>query len=298
MAIFRTDLEALIYVIIIGIGLYLVNWIISQSLDRIKKILPANKNKVNFIVRLFSIIILVYFLIEGFPSFTTIPAEYSVLISGAISTALAFATSEIFSNFISGLLLWILNPFNIGDVVKIKDHKGVIKSITLTKIIIETFDRIIVDMSNSDVLASTILNYTIKLKKIKNYYKFKRAIQSPQDISNARLNFNVFDDKMRKREENEFRALHESLLESKDSAIHAFTFSMRFPYERFRIKVNQTDKLCDRYKDIFGIKPKFHIFNYDFEIHVKFRILTLDSDKLLNYQADFANDIYKIILTK
>ena len=295
MAIFRTDLEALIYVIIIGIGLYLLNRINSYSIDRIKKILPAKKNKVKFIIRLISIIVFIYFLIEGFPSFTAIPAEYTVIITGAISTALAFATSEIFSNFISGVLIWIMDPFDIGDLVKIKDHKGVIKSITLTKVIIETFDRIIVEISNSDILESTVLNYTIKLKDIENYYRFKRQIQSPQEIGNARLNIDAFDGKMGKKQENELRALHKLVLESKDSAIHAFTFSMRFPYERFRIKVDKTDKLCDKYKEIFDFKPKFHIFNYDSDIHVKFRILTLNSDKLLNYQTDFANDIYKII---
>ena len=100
MALFRTDLEALLFVIIIGGSLYLINFIIGFLIGRIKKILPANKNKIKFIIRLVSIILFLYFLIEGFPSFTTIPPEYTVLITGAASTAIAFATSEIFSNFI------------------------------------------------------------------------------------------------------------------------------------------------------------------------------------------------------
>ncbi len=298
MAFFRTNLEALIYVLIIGIGLYLLNRILSYGIDRIEKILPERKNKIIFMMRIISLLVFLLFLIEGFPSFTAIPAEYTVIITGAVSTAIAFATSEIFSNLICGILIWFIDPFDIGDVVKIKGYKGVIKSITLIKITIETFDRIIVEISNSDVISSIVLNYTITLKRKKNYYRFRRQIQSPQDLGNARLNIDIVDDDISKREENELREFHKLLLEIDKDVVHSFTFSMRFPYKRFRIKIDKVDKLCEKYKEIFDFKPKFHIFNFSNEIFVKFRILTLNSNKLLNYQIDFANDLYKIILGK
>jgi len=189
-----------------------------------------------------------------------------------------------------------VNPFDIGDVVKIEGYKGVIKSRTLTKVIIETFDRIVIEMSNSDIISSTVLNYTIKLKNIKNFYRFKRQIQSPQEIGNARLNVDLFDENLRKQEENELRGLHKLVVENDYEVLHSYTFSMRFLYERFRIKIDKIDKLCEEYKQVFDYKPDFHIHNFSNEIFVKFRILTLNSDKLLNYQADFANEIYKIIL--
>ena len=49
MALFRTDLEAFFYVLVIGLSIYLVNRLISYSISRIKKILPASKNKINFV---------------------------------------------------------------------------------------------------------------------------------------------------------------------------------------------------------------------------------------------------------
>jgi small-conductance mechanosensitive channel len=296
MAILRTDLEALMYLLLIGVSLYLVNLLLTYFIDKIKKILPENKNKIKFVMRLLSLVLFLYFLIEGFPSFTTIPPEYTVLITGAISTAIAFATSEIFSNFISGILIWLVDPFDMGDVVNIMGHKGIIRSTTLTKIKIETFDRIIVEISNSDILSSTILNYTIKLKRRKNFYRFKRKIQTPQDIGHARLDIDKYDDEMRKKEENEIREFFDLVLERDKSEIHSFTFSMRVPYEKFRIKVDKIEKLCKTYKEVFDFPPKFHLFNFSNEISVKFRILTLDSEKLLNHQADFANKLYKIIL--
>ncbi len=288
----------MIYLIIIGIGLYIINKTISFGIDHIKKILPEQRNKINFALRLGSIIVFVYFLVEGFPSFNAIPPEYTAIITSAISTAIAFATSEIFSNFISGILLWIVDPFDIGDIVKIKGYKGIVKYSSLTKVELETFDRIIVKISNSDVLSSTVLNYTIKLKNVKNFYRFKRQIQAPQDIGMARVNIDLYNEEIRKEEEKELRELHNQIVENDQSLIYAYTFTMRFPYESFRIKIDKVDIICQKYKETFGIKPKFHIFNCSNEISVKFRLLTLNNNNLLYHQADFANELYKIILSK
>jgi small-conductance mechanosensitive channel len=274
-----------------------MNRIVSYGIDHIKRILPEQKNKINFALRLISIVVFMYFLVEGFPSFTAIPPEYTAIITSAISTAIAFATSEIFSNFISGILLWIVDPFDIGDFVKIEGHKGIVKTSTLTKVVLDTFDRIIVEISNSDILSSTVLNYTIKLKRVKNYYRFKRQIQSPQDIGMARLNIDLYNDKIREEEEKELRELHKQIVESDQSVIHAYTFTMRIPYEGFRIKIDKVDILSEKYKEVFGIKPKFHIFSCSNEISVKFRLLTLNADTLLHHQADFARELYEIILS-
>jgi hypothetical protein len=73
---------------------------------------------------------------------------------------------------------------------------------------------------------------------------------------------------------------------------------MRVPFARFRIIIDKFNELCAKYGDIFGIRPRFHIQEYSNEIVVKFRILTLDSNKILKYQPDFANDLYKAILSK
>ncbi len=172
------------------------------------------------------------------------------------------------------------------------------KSSSLTKVELEIFDRIIVKISNSDVLSSTVLNYTIKLKNVKNFYRFKRQIQAPQDIGMARVNIDLYNEEIRKEEEKELRDLHNQIVENDQPIIYAYTFTMRFPYEGFRIKIDKIDKLCQIYKETFGIKPKFHIFNCSNEISVKFRILTLNNNIFLYNQADFANDLYKIILSK
>ncbi|MHA1750163.1 MAG: mechanosensitive ion channel domain-containing protein [Promethearchaeota archaeon] len=132
-----------------------------------------------FIFRLVLIVSFIYLIIDGFPSFTSIPNEYSAIITGSVSTALAFATSGIFSNYIAGLLIWVIDPFDIGDIVKVKGQKGIVRSITLTRVIIETFDRIIMEISNSELVSSIILNYSIKLKRKKKLHAIQETCKIP-----------------------------------------------------------------------------------------------------------------------
>jgi small-conductance mechanosensitive channel len=260
------------------------------------KIPVVKKNKLIFVIRLASILTLLYFVINGFPSFTELPPETSAIVTGALSTALAFIMSGIFSNFVAGVLLWIVDPIDIGDVVKISGYKGVIKSITLTKVVIETLDRIIVEISNSDVVSSIVLNYTIKPKSRKKYFHFKRQIRAPQDVGNARLDLDIYNEELRKQEESDLKNFFNSFSEIRKKIIHSYTFKMRVPFGEFRIKIDQFNRLCSKYGEIFGFQPHFHVLDFSNEIFVKFRILTLDSDKILKYQPQFAKELYKIIL--
>ncbi len=49
---------------------------------------------------------------------------------------------------------------------------------------------------------------------------------------------------------------------------------MRVPYGEFRIKIDQFNRLCGKYGEIFGFRPHFHVLDFSNEIFVKFRILT------------------------
>lgn len=284
--------------VLIVIILYIFNRLLSELFDRLARISLGRKNKIVFALRIISILILLYFIINGFPSFTTLPTEYTAIITGAVSTALAFIFSGIFSNFIAGVLIWIVDPFDIGDVVKIGGHKGVIKSITLTKVIIETLDRIIVEISNSDIVSSIVLNYTIKLSSRKNYIRFKRQMRSPQDVGNARLDIDVYDENIRKQEETDIKNFFTSFSEKDQDVVHTYNFKMQVPYRHFRIVIDKFNEICAKYGEIFGIRPTFHVLEYSNEISVKFRIITLDSNKILKYQPEFANALYKAILSK
>ncbi len=296
MAIFSSDLEALIYLLIIMAGFYLINKLYSSTLGKSKKIPLKQKTILNFVVKIVTVLIIVFFVIEGFPSMTkeeNLP--YLAALTGAISTAIAFASSGIFANFISGIVLMLLRPFEAEDLVKIEGDKGIVREINLTKTKLETFDNIIIEKSNSKVLSSQIVNYTIKLGKKKSFEDFKSKILAPQDIGFKDIYEDISNSK--KEFEDNLKKAYESFSTKYYPKLYNYTFRMAFPYKGFRVIINKVAELCDLYnqKNIFRIKPQFDIVNYNISIIVKFRLLTFSPQKIFGFQPKFAKDVYNII---
>jgi hypothetical protein len=295
MAIFNTDLEALIYLVIIGFGFYLINKLISSTIGKSEKIPLKQKIIVNFVLKIGTVLIVVFFVIEGFPIISLIDPTYTAVLTGAISTAIAFASSGIFANFVSGIVLMLVRPFEVDDLVKIEGDKGVVRAINLTKVKLETFDNLIVEKSNTQVLSSKIVNYTIKIGKKKTFEDFKQKILAPQDIGFKDLYEDISNTK--KDLEDNLHKVFDSFSTKYYPKLYNFTFKMAFPYKGFKKIINEVTQLCDFYnqKNIFRIKPQFDIVNFNISIIVKFRILTFNSQKIFDFQPKFAKDIYNII---
>ena len=294
MAIFNTDLEAIIFITIIAIGLVLINNILNFIFRHIKQLSIKSKIIVNFSFRIISVLIVIYFIMEGIPSFQQIDPTYQAILTGSVTTAIAFASSGIFTNLVSGIILIIIRPFDVGDLVKIKGDKGIVRSINLTRTVIETFDYILIEKSNGEVISSPIINYTIKLGKIKSFEEFKNLVQSPLDRDLFLSDKKLIDEK--KEYENELREVYDNLSKRKTPNLYAYTFRMTFPYRKFRLIMDHIEKLCKEYKNkgIFRLRPRFHIIDIGFKITVKFRILTFHSEKIFNYQSQFTDAVYKI----
>jgi len=287
MALFNSDLEAIVYILIIGLSLFLLSKITTSLMKHIKKISIKTENKISFILSLISFAIIVYLIIEGFPSFEQIDPTYAAILTGAISTALAFAFSGVFKNLISGIVIMFVGPFDVGDIVKIKNNKGIVRYITLSKTILETFDGKFIEISNTEVFSSSVVNYTQKLRKVRNFDQFVKKIQSPQVKAMAQL---------QELDETYLKKMFDICLKIRNPIIHKYTFRMEFPYEGFRKKLDQVHKLCLEYREIFGARPWYDIVTFGPKIHVKFMILTLESNTILEDQPKFAHDLYEIIL--
>ena len=85
-------------------------------------------------------------------------ASSIAFIISAFTFGLSFALRDIFSNFLSGIILLIERPVKIGDWVDVGNESGVVKKIRLRATIVETFNRKTLLIPNSQFITQTVSN--------------------------------------------------------------------------------------------------------------------------------------------
>jgi small-conductance mechanosensitive channel len=80
--------------------------------------------------------------------------------AGVLGIAIGIASQASLSNIISGLFLVSERFFEIGDVVRVSGHVGVIHAIDLLSIKIKTFDNVLVRVPNQQIIETDFVNIT------------------------------------------------------------------------------------------------------------------------------------------
>jgi small conductance mechanosensitive channel len=102
---------------------------------------------------------------------------------GASGLVLGFALKDTLSNFASGALLLLYNPFDVGDYIEVAGNDGTVADLTLVNTVLHTGDRKVVTLPNSKVWGSAIVNYnTSELRRV----DIVAGIAYGEDVDRAR----------------------------------------------------------------------------------------------------------------
>lgn len=94
-----------------------------------------------------------------------IPTSSLVALVSVAGLALSLSVQNIMSNLFSGITLLITKPFVAGDFVDISGKTGVVKSMGLFYTVMDTVDNMVINIPNSDVTASSVINYSTEERR-------------------------------------------------------------------------------------------------------------------------------------
>jgi small conductance mechanosensitive channel len=79
---------------------------------------------------------------------------------GILGFTVGFALQDVSKNFVSGMLLLLEQPFDLGDVIEVGDFIGTVAKVDIRATEIYTFDGQNVIIPNGDIFTSPIKNYS------------------------------------------------------------------------------------------------------------------------------------------
>ena len=85
----------------------------------------------------------------------------SALVAGLGLTgfALGFALKDVLSNLLSGIMLLLYRPFNIGDRIRMGEFEGTIQTIRMRDTLVSADDKRLIIIPNSKLITEVVVNY-------------------------------------------------------------------------------------------------------------------------------------------
>lgn len=151
----------LIAATIVLLVFFVIGWIIRRIISNSLNKFMHNKVTVKLIVTFIGFIIVsIGFFIAL--AFLHLDGVVTSLLAGAgvLGIVLGFAFQDIAGNFMSGIVLSIRHPFNIGDLIESNNYFGEVHEVNLRETIIKSMEGQLVYIPNKVLFNNTFENYT------------------------------------------------------------------------------------------------------------------------------------------
>lgn len=91
--------------------------------------------------------------------------DVSALVAGLGLTgfALGFALKDVLSNLLSGIMLLLYRPFNIGDQIEMGEHAGVIQTIRMRDTLVRADDGRLIIIPNTKLITEVVINNSARV---------------------------------------------------------------------------------------------------------------------------------------
>jgi len=146
-----------------GLVLWIGSWLARKIHDTVRKQTDANPRIDTtlgaFIANAVRYAIMAAVLLMSVSILGVKVASIFVVLS-AMTLAIGLALQGSMSNVAAGLILIVLRPYKIGDYVEVSGEEGHVEDLNIFQTTLRTLDNVKVILTNTDVRAATIRNYT------------------------------------------------------------------------------------------------------------------------------------------
>lgn len=155
--------------IVTGLILVLIGWVILKFILKGLLKIFLNAKTISDLLGdyIIKIIYVVGWIILILTFFTHMGIEMGPMITGLGVTGIVIglALQDSLSNFFSGFMIILNQPFRKGDYIEVGDYSGTVKSMDLICIQLTTFDGKLITMSNKVIWNAPIMNYSFTDKR-------------------------------------------------------------------------------------------------------------------------------------
>ena len=125
----------------------------AMDIDVLKK-----KNRTSTLLIKLAVFAIGFFLAVAASGF---PLDKITIIISAFGIGIGFGLQNIVNNLVSGLILAFEKPIEIGDVIEVDKHSGIIREIGIRASKIATYDGAEVIIPNGDLISHHVINWTL-----------------------------------------------------------------------------------------------------------------------------------------
>ena len=161
---------SILLVIQLLIGIF-VSIIVAMTLGRFieNRLMKINQLSLNGRVMINKVLRIALYVIAVVIALDTIGLDLTFLsvFGGAFGVGLAFGMQKIASNYISGFTILLDKSVQIGDILTIGEHYGIVSSIQSRYTVLRKLDGVEVIIPNETLIAENIVNHTSSDRKVR-----------------------------------------------------------------------------------------------------------------------------------
>jgi small-conductance mechanosensitive channel len=168
-------LQALLTVVV---TIFIALWL-SRVLEN--KLMRADQVNVNLRVVLGKIIRIVLLFIATLIALSAVGLDITLLsvFGGALGVGLGFGLQRIASNYVSGFIILLDKSMQIGDVISVDKHYGVVQDLRSRYMVLSKLDGTHVIIPNETLITTAVVNHSLTEHKGRVQIEFAISVNSP-----------------------------------------------------------------------------------------------------------------------